>query len=79
MKINKYFAFLESVGEIRIKDIGSYIDGMKLSYMDKLFFLNKIDADIIIDFGCADGFILSKIRERRPDIFLVGYDLALKW
>ena len=76
MKISKYFTFLESVGEIRIKDIGSYIDGMKLSYMDKLFFLNKIDADIIVDFGCADGFILSKIRERRPDIFLVGYDLS---
>jgi len=67
--------FLEKVGTHEISDIQSYIDGMGTTYEDKLFFLNRIKPDVIVDFGCANGFILSKIQELYPNIPLIGYDL----
>ena len=67
--------FLESVGNVPISDIHSYIEGMEAGYVDKLFFLDKIDPDVIVDFGCADGTILSKIKNVRPNVKLIGYDL----
>lgn len=67
--------FLESVGTIPISDIHSYIEGMEAGYMDKMFFIDKIDPDVIVDFGCANGTILSKIRSYKPNIKLIGYDL----
>jgi SAM-dependent methyltransferase len=48
---------------------------MGTTYMDKIFFLNIIDPDVVVDFGCANGFILSKIKEARPNVKLIGYDL----
>lgn len=68
-------SFLETVGSIPIKNIQSYIDGMGTSYQDKLFFLKKIKPDVIVDFGCANGLILSKINEYNSKIKLIGYDL----
>lgn len=43
---------------------------------DKLFFLNQIEADVIVDYGCADGTLLSHIHDQRPEIALVGYDIS---
>jgi ribosomal protein L11 methylase PrmA len=76
--ISNWFKFLESVGNVPISNMHSYIEGMVLSYADKLFFLDKIDADIIVDFGCADGAILEKISRANPNIKLIGYDLDEK-
>ena len=70
--------YIESVGNIPISDIDSYINGMEMGYQDKLFFLDKIDTDVIVDFGCADGTILSKINKLYPKIKLIGYDLDEK-
>ena len=67
--------YLESVGNIPISDIESYIQGMEMGYIDKLFFIDKIDPDVIVDFGCADGTILSKVKLLNPNIKLIGYDL----
>ena len=67
--------FLEKVGTIPISNIHSYIESMELGYLDKLFFMDKIDPDVIVDFGCADGRILSKISKIKPNIKLIGYDL----
>ena len=67
--------FLETVGEVPINDIQSYIDGMGTTYKDKLFFMSKISPDVIVDFGCANGFILSKIKEANPTVNIIGYDL----
>lgn len=67
--------YLESVGNVPISNMHSYIEGMGLSYADKLFFLDKIDPDVIVDFGCADGSILEKISIAKPNIKLIGYDL----
>lgn len=47
---------------------------MELSMMDKLFFLDKIAPDLLVDFGCADGALLRTIRAVCPDLNVVGYD-----
>lgn len=75
MRIHNWQKFNELVGYVGISDFQSYIDGMSTTYVDKLFFLNVIDPDVVVDFGCANGFILSKIKEARPNIKLIGYDL----
>ena len=73
--ILNWIKYLESVGDIPITNIDSYIQGMELGYLDKLFFLDKINPDVIVDFGCADGTILSKIQKLNSNIKLIGYDL----
>lgn len=76
MIIKNYKLFLEElVGEKPIADYDVYNKGMAMSSSDKLFFLNKVDADVIVDFGCANGFILQKIKESNPNITIIGYDL----
>jgi hypothetical protein len=68
--------YLENIiGKYPIKDTETYISGMNKSILDKLFFLNKIKPDIIVDFGCADGTILLNINKKYPNIKLIGYDL----
>jgi 23S rRNA U2552 (ribose-2'-O)-methylase RlmE/FtsJ len=48
---------------------------MDKSVEDKLFFLDKIDFDVIVDFGCANGALLSVIEKRKPNVKIIGYDL----
>lgn len=76
-KIYNFQSFIneELVGEKPIADYEVYNKGMAMSYLDKLFFMDKVDADVIVDFGCANGFILQKIREVNPDVTIIGYDL----
>lgn len=62
--------------EQTIKDLSHYRKEMAKSMVDKLFFVDHIDAGLVIDFGCADGTMLSFIQELRPDIQLVGYDIS---
>jgi hypothetical protein len=75
MKLLNWNLFIESVGKHKITNFDDYADGLGLSVDDKLYFLNKINPDVIVDFGCADGYILEKIKENRPNIKLIGYDL----
>lgn len=76
MKILNWKLFLEElVGEKPIESIESYIQGMSMTIQDKLFFLDKIDFDCIVDFGCADGTTLFEIQKRKPNVKLIGYDL----
>jgi hypothetical protein len=49
---------------------------MEASYPDKLFFMDIINPDVVVDFGCADGTILSKMKEKNPNVKLIGYDLS---
>lgn len=58
-----------------ISNIDDYISNMNKGLKDKLFFLNKIKIDTLVDFGCADGSILNEIHKARPDIKLIGYDI----
>lgn len=59
-----------------IQDIDLYNKSMTTTIDDKIFFLNHVTPDIIIDFGCADGATLQKISNVNSDIKLVGYDLS---
>lgn len=75
-KILTYKLYVESlVGNIPISDYDKYIEGMNKSMEDKLFFINKIDFDVIVDFGCANGIFLSMIKKLKPNVKLIGYDL----
>lgn len=58
-----------------ISNYSSYISGMNKSYLDKLFFLDKIEnIDTILDFGCAQGDMLKHIHDIAPELDLYGYD-----
>lgn len=59
-----------------IKNIENYNLSMRKSMIDKIFFLDKINADLIIDVGCADGSLLKFIHNLFPDITLIGYDIS---
>jgi len=74
--------FYENISDIMsegppppIADYSSYITGMNKSLGNKMWFLDKITPDCIVDFGCADGSLLKKVHESYPDIALIGYDI----
>lgn len=59
-----------------IDNINYYNNEMKKSIIDKIFFLDKIDAEIIVDFGCADGTLIQFIEEMFPETICIGYDIS---
>lgn len=76
MKILNWQLFLEElVGETEISDLDKYIEGMEKSMQDKLFFVSQLDFDVIVDFGCANGSFLSKVKQLKPNVKVIGYDL----
>ena len=76
MFIRNWKLFLEElVGEKPISNYDRYIEEMEKSMSDKLFFIDKIDFDVIVDFGCADGTFLSKLQKIKPNAKIIGYDL----
>lgn len=76
-KIKKYKNFLLefNINTSPITDLSGYISKMKKGIGDKLFFLDKINIDTLIDFGCADGSLLGKIDKMNLNIKLIGYDI----
>ena len=58
-----------------IKNYETYNQRMDKSMLDKLFFVDKIDTDLIVDFGCANGTLLKNIFKFCPDIARIGYDI----
>lgn len=72
----KYLKFFENiVGEVPIDNMLGYLDRMSYGLYDKLFFINKINFDCIVDFGAADGVILEKLKEIKPDVNTVAYEI----
>lgn len=59
-----------------IKNIEVYNAGMRKSMMDKIWWIDKIDDGIntVMDYGCADGALLSMTHDMSPDLQLCGYD-----
>lgn len=47
---------------------------MRKSLIDKAFFLDKVDADVFVDFGCADGALLGLMSSIFPEYTYIGYD-----
>lgn len=63
------------VGKASISDRDKYLKNMEASLADKMFWINKVDPDVIVDFGTADGALLDKLRKIKPNVKLVGYDI----
>jgi SAM-dependent methyltransferase len=57
-----------------ITNYSTYNGRMELSMLDKLFFMDKISPDVVLDFGCANGVLLKAIHQLKPSVKLVGYD-----
>lgn len=69
--IGKEFNNIEEYNKSMAKDI---------VMNDKLFFLNEIEQDekfgLIVDFGCADGTLISKLYNRNKSYLYIGYDAS---
>lgn len=59
-----------------IPDLENYTKRMSYSLIDKIFFMDKIDSqtEVIVDYGCADGSLISFLAPLFSDILFVGYD-----
>jgi hypothetical protein len=58
-----------------IANTAVYAAGMEKGLVDKTDFLASIDADVIVEYGCAEGAVLNYIRHNDPDKILVGFDI----
>ena len=65
-----------SPGEAQIKNINQYNTHMTKSMIDKLYFVDKVDAEVFVDFGCADGALLKTIQNLFPNHIYIGYDIC---
>jgi len=59
----------------KINDYSVYNAGMKKSLLDKIFFMDKIDANIIVDYGCADGTLIHFLHSLFPEYQYIGFDV----
>jgi SAM-dependent methyltransferase len=59
-----------------VENVPNYTSEMRKALLDKVFFLDKVDANSFVDFGCADGSVLKLAHDIQPDHFYVGYDTA---
>lgn len=59
-----------------IKDIDIYNSGMRKSLLDKSFFIEKIEAEVFVDYGCADGSLLQFIHSLFPEYKYIGCDIS---
>lgn len=57
-----------------ITDRDTYVNSMRKSLKEKMFFLKHINPDFVLDFGCADGALTEMIKESNPNINVWGYD-----
>lgn len=59
---------------VNIKNFGHYTTEMKKSMLDKIFFLDKIDAEVFVDYGCGDGTMINFMSKLFPETTFFGYD-----
>jgi SAM-dependent methyltransferase len=62
--------------EAKIVNFDSYNLGMKKSMLDKMFFVDKIDAEIVVDYGCANGVLVNFLHNFFPEIEYYGFDTS---
>jgi hypothetical protein len=63
------------VKENGIVNYEAYNEGMKKSLLDKIFFMDKIEARVIIDYGCADGTLIHFLSGLFPEFKYIGFDI----
>lgn len=64
-----------------MNDFYGYLERMGKTISDKLFFVNSLDLDgfdFILDFGCANGVLISNLASLFPNAKFVGYDKSKK-
>jgi SAM-dependent methyltransferase len=59
-----------------INNINHYNAEMNKSIIDKAFFIDKVDAEIFVDFGCGDGSLIAFIEKIMPSAICIGYDIS---
>ena len=64
-----------AINSHHIADNEWYNAEMAKPLIDKIFFLDKVDAHMFVDFGCANGVMLAFIEKVFPGMTLVGYDV----
>lgn len=61
-----------------IENYQTYTAGMEKSMEDKMFWFDQIPKEeysTVIDYGCADGTFLKRVREHNPECFICGIDI----
>ncbi len=58
----------------KINNISCYNERMKKSLMDKIFFLDKVEANVFVDFGCANSELIKFLNVLFPEYVYIGYD-----
>lgn len=61
---------------VSISNQSDYLSKMKLSYLDKIYFVEYLSPNIttIIDFGCADGSLIEILRTMYPQYTYYGIE-----
>lgn len=57
-----------------ITDLDLYNQRMQKSMIDKIFFMDKVEADVFVDIGCADGALIKFLASNFPQHDYIGYD-----
>jgi len=62
----------------KVPDLEVYVQQMQKSFMDKMFFIDKIfePIDTILDFGCANGVLIRAMQYLFPEYEYIGYDIS---
>lgn len=62
----------------KVADLEVYSQRMQRSFLDKLFFADKVfePIDTILDFGCANGVLIGAMQGLFPEYHYVGYDIS---
>lgn len=63
------------IKENEISNYNVYNEGMKKSLLDKIFFMDKIDARVVVDYGCADGTLIHFLSGLFPELKYIGFDV----
>ena len=58
-----------------IADRPRYTESMRKTLDQKLFFMDKLNPDFILDFGCADGALVEAAINIKSELVAWGYDL----
>lgn len=60
----------------KIPNLEVYNSNMKKSLIDKIFFVDKVEATRFVDFGCADGTMIGFLKQIFPEFSYLGYDIS---
>lgn len=58
-----------------ISNYSGYNEGMKKSLLDKIFFMDKVESAVFVDYGCADGTLIHFLSQLFPEYLYIGYDV----